>query len=71
MNIIQRFKAKTPHRNKIIGRYLTAISGALVSVETVLQVYSVPVPNFLHKSIIVLAIITTLLSAYHGQKVKK
>ena len=71
MNIFQRFKARTPYRNKMIGRLLTSVSGILTAIETVLITYQSPVPNWLHQSIIGFAILTAVLASYHGQKVKK
>lgn len=71
MNLLQRFFARTPYRNKLIGRTLTAVSGVLTTVETVLLTYNAPVPGWLHKAFITCAIITALWAGYHGQKVKK
>lgn len=71
MNIIQRFKAKTPYKNKMIGRFLTSISAILTVVETVLLTNDVGVPAWIHKAFIAFAVITAIWSAYHGQKIKK
>lgn len=71
MNIFERFKAKTPYKNKMIGRFLTSISAVLTTIETVLLTNDVSVPAWIHKAFICSAIITAIWSAYHGQKVKK
>lgn len=71
MNLIKRFQAKTPYRNKMVGRLLSSIAGVLTAVEGVLLTYNAPAPDWLHKAIIATAIVTAIWAAYHGQKVKK
>jgi hypothetical protein len=71
MNILQRFLAKTPSRNKQIGRLLTLLMGMLTAIEGVLLAYNIPAPDWIHQTIIASAVVSGLLSGYHGQKVKK
>lgn len=71
MNLIQRFKSKTPAYNKKIGRFLTAITGVVTILEGVFQQYPDSIPKWLHWTFVGSAIITALMAAYHGQKVKK
>ena len=71
MNIFQRFWALTPKHNKKIGRALTVVTGALTTIEGVLLAYAIPAPAWIHQTIIAVAVITGVISGYHGQKVKK
>lgn len=71
MNLLQRFLAKTPRRNKMIGRLLSTVSGVVTAIEATLIAYNVPIPEWLHGIIIGIAIITAVFASYHGQKVLK
>lgn len=71
MNLFKRFLAETPWRNKIIGRALSALTGFLTAIEGVLIAYNSPVPAYVHQTIIAIAVLSAILSGYHGQKVKK
>ena len=71
MNLIQRFLAETPWRNKLIGRLLTFLTGILTTIEGVILAYEMPVPAYVHQTIIAIGVVSLFLSGYHGQKVKK
>lgn len=71
MNLLERFFAKTPKYNKRIGRALTILTGVLTAIEGVLLSYNIQAPAYIHQTIIAAAVVSGLLSGYHGQKVKK
>lgn len=73
MNLIQRFRARTPERNKRIGRLISAITGVISVVETTLYAYQdkFPLPHWVHVLFMSSAVIGALWAAYHGAQVKK
>ena len=71
MNLIQKFRAKTPLRNKRIGRFITVVTGIITVVETTLHTYPNDTPEWLHKVFMISAVIGALWAAYHGAQVKK
>lgn len=73
MNLIQRFFARTPKRNKRIGRWVTVITGAISITETTLYAYQdkFPLPNWVHVLFMSSAVVGALWAAYHGAQVKK
>lgn len=70
MNLIQKFRAKTPRKNKVIGRWLTVVCGAITATEVVLHTYQVDVPKWLRALFILSAIITAVSASWHGAQVK-
>jgi hypothetical protein len=71
MNLLRRFFALTPARNKRIGRFLSTVSGIITALEGSMIAYNVPIPKWLHGIFIGTAIVTAVWAGYHGQKVKK
>lgn len=73
MNLIQRFRAKTPPYNKRIGRFLTAVTGVIGVIETTLYAYQdkFPIPHWMHVVFMSSAVVSALWAAYHGAQVKK
>lgn len=70
MSLIQKLKQPTPKKNKVIGRWLTVVCGAITSTEIVLQTYQVDVPKWLRAIFIMSAITTAISAVYHGAKTK-
>lgn len=73
MNLIQRFRAKTPPYNKRVGRMLTVVTGMISTIETTLYAYQekFPIPTWLHVVFVCSALTSALWAAYHGAQVKK
>lgn len=71
MNLIQRFRAKTPKKNRSIGQIVSGITAALAAIETTLIMYDIKVPQIVHNTLIGFTILGVVIAAYNGQKVRK
>ena len=71
MNLFEKWSAKTPKKNKDIGRLLTVVAGALVSMETYFIANGVQLPSWVHGVIVIVGGLSVFFAALHGAKVEK